>query len=221
MKMWIILDSFTQVVIAILWLYIVQFYFLVSVLSEHPKIRYIVKSEIEFVRNDGASYKPIQSSNNYSSYNLAYNCYFLLTRVAYITVFQIYLCTSTCSKRCSPGLQAMLRNPDLENNALCPIQACKGFQYSIPYDIPFHLVNSMNLKVCNASNYQSNSHTDRHIQQMTIYACAMNVVMQSLESFSQVGCHCCCIMIIPICMYWYWEMVSGLVVTSIASLTHL
>ena len=23
-----------------------------------------------------------QSSNNYSSYNLAYNCYFLLTRVA-------------------------------------------------------------------------------------------------------------------------------------------
>ena len=58
-------------------------------------------------------------------------------------------------------------------------------------------INSMNLKVCNVSNYQSNSHTDRHIQQMTIYACAMNVVVQSLESFSQVGCHCCCIMIIP------------------------
>ena len=59
-----------------------------------------------------------QSSNNYSSYNLAYNCYFLLTKVAYITVFQIYLCTSTCSKRRSPGLQAMLRNPDLENNTM-------------------------------------------------------------------------------------------------------
>ena len=80
-----------------------------------------------------------QSSNNYSSYNLAYNLFSINTSCL---VFQIYLCTSTCSKRCSPGLQAMLRNPDLENNTMSCTMPNIGMQRILVLNTLWHPISS-------------------------------------------------------------------------------